>query len=222
MGGTTPPVDRMVVASLEQIPATRRSLLIAIKKRGAAYADDLAEDLGITVSAVRQHLAGLTDDGLVSHEVVRDGPGRPRHAHQLTPAAVELFPRAYGELTTELLAYVEDEDPEMLERVFERRRRRRVDRALQRLAGLALADQVVELARVLDDDGYLAEAVTIDGGWRIVEHNCAILNVAQRYGLACSTELEFIREVLPDAEVERVQHLLDGSHVCAYEVRPVV
>jgi DeoR family transcriptional regulator, suf operon transcriptional repressor len=215
-----PQIDRMVVASLEQLPSTRRSLLIAIKKRGAAYADDLADDLGITVSAVRQHLAGLTDDGLVSHEIVRDGPGRPRHAHQLTPAAIELFPRAYGELTTELLTYVEDEDPDLLDRVFERRRRRRVDRARERLAGLDLAAQVVELARVLDDDGYLAEAVPLDDGWRIVEHNCAILNVAQRYGLACSTELEFIREVLPDAVVERVQHLLDGSHVCAYEIRP--
>ena len=38
--------------------------------------------------------------------------------------------------------------------------------------------------------------------------------------MACGTELSFIREVLPDAEVERVKHLLDGSHVCAYEVRP--
>jgi DeoR family suf operon transcriptional repressor len=136
-------------------------------------------------------------------------------------AAVELFPRAYGELTTELLAYVEDEDPEMLGRMFERRRCRRVERAASRMAGLDLAGQVQALAEVLDEDGYMAEAIDEgDDGFRIVEHNCAILNVALRYGVACGTELEFIREVLPGAEVHRVQHLLAGSHVCAYEIRP--
>jgi predicted ArsR family transcriptional regulator len=75
---------------------------------------------------------------------------------------------------------------------------------------------------VLDEDGYLAEAVALDdGSFRIVEHNCAILAVATKYGAACGTELEFIREVLPDARVERVAHLLAGGHVCAYEVLPL-
>ncbi len=215
-----PSPDRRVVASLDKLPAARRDVLMALKRRGPAWADDLATDLGVTVSAVRQHLAALAAGGLVSHERVRSGPGRPRHVHRLTPEADELFPRAYGELTSELLACVEDEDPALLGRVFERRRQRRVARAQARMAGLDLAGRVTALAAVLDDDGYLAEAVPQDdGSFRIVEHNCAILNVALRYGMACSTELAFIREVLPDADVQRVQHLLDGSHVCAYEVR---
>ena len=47
-----------------------------------------------------------------------------------------------------------------------------------------------------------AEAVPQDdGSFHIVEHNCAILAVATRYGAACGTELEFIREVLPGARV---------------------
>jgi predicted ArsR family transcriptional regulator len=57
---------------------------------------------------------------------------------------------------------------------------------------------------------------------RIVEHNCAILAVALRYGTACGTELSFIREVLAPADVERVAHMMAGSHTCAYEVRPRV
>jgi DeoR family transcriptional regulator, suf operon transcriptional repressor len=39
-------------------------------------------------------------------------------------------------------------------------------------------------------------------------------------GLACSTEIEFIREALPEARVERVAHMMAGAHVCRYEVRP--
>ena len=35
--------------------------------------------------------------------------------------------------------------------------------------------------------------------YRIVEHNCAIWAVAQRYGQACTSEIDFIRTVLPEA-----------------------
>src|SRR5207244_10122645 len=45
--------------TLASVPSTRRRILVALKKRGEAGAEDLAGSLGITVSAVRQHLAGL-------------------------------------------------------------------------------------------------------------------------------------------------------------------
>jgi DeoR family transcriptional regulator, suf operon transcriptional repressor len=97
-----------------------------------------------------------------------------------------------------------------------------VERTLERLAGLDFDARVAAVARVLDEDGYLAEVEPLAdgaGGWRIVEHNCAILAVAQRYGHACSAEIAFLREVLPDADVTRVSHILTGAHACAYEVR---
>ena len=209
-------------ATLDTLPATRRALLEAIKRHGEARADELAEQLGITVSAVRQHLAALQADGLVAHTEVRAGPGRPHHNYRLSERGDELFPRRYASLVDDLLVEAAAEDPELIERMFARRRDRRVERAKQRLEGRPFADRVAELASVLDEDGYLAEVVPQDdGSFRIVEHNCAILAVASQYGAACGTELEFIREVLPDARVERVAHLLAGGHVCAYEVTPL-
>ena len=207
---------------IDSLPTTRRALLLTLKKRGEATIDELAAALAVTPSAVRQHLTGLAGDGFVARREVRSGPGRPRHVWSLAPGAEQLFPKTYGALTNELLSFVEDEDPALLERVFERRREARTERARERLAGLDLDRSVQELARILDEDGYLADAERQpDGSWRIVEHNCAILAVATRYGQACGAELAFIRDVLPGATVERVAHLLSGSHVCAYEVRPM-
>jgi DeoR family suf operon transcriptional repressor len=209
-------------ATLDTLPGTRRALLDALKRQGEARADELATTLGITVSAVRQHLAALHGDGLVTHSEVRAGPGRPHHRYRLSEQGDNLFPRRYAQIVTDLLVEAEAEDPAMIERMFARRRDRRVERAKVRLTGKSLPEQVAELTQILDEDGYLAEAVSQDdGSFRIVEHNCAILAVATRYGAACGTELEFIREVLPDARVERVAHLLSGGHVCAYEVLPV-
>jgi DeoR family suf operon transcriptional repressor len=209
-------------ATLDTLPTTRRALLDALKRRGEARADELATTLGITVSAVRQHLAALHGDGLVTHTEVRAGPGRPHHKYRLSELGDNLFPRRYAQVVTDLLVEAEAEDPAIVERMFARRRDRRIERAKARLAGKSFPEKVAELTQVLDEDGYLAEAVPQDdGSFRIVEHNCAILAVATRYGAACGTELEFIREVLPDARVERVAHLLSGGHVCAYEVSPV-
>ena len=208
-------------AMVDSLPPARRALLETLKRRGEARVDDLADALGVTVSAVRQHLAALEADGWVRHREVRAGPGRPYHLYCLSEQGDRLFPRAYAAIATDLLAEAEAEDPALVERMFERRRARRVERARARLEGKSLPDRVTELARILDEDGYLAEAVELpDGRFRIVEHNCAILAVASRYGTACGTELEFIREVLPGAKVERVAHLLAGAHVCAYEVTP--
>jgi DeoR family transcriptional regulator, suf operon transcriptional repressor len=200
--------------------SARRQLLQALRLRGEARAEELAADLGVTASAVRQHLSGLIGEGLVGHQALRGGPGRPKHVYHLTAAAEHLFPKTYGELASELLEYVEEAEPELLDRLFERRRERRLEQARRRLEGKAFADQVEELARILDEDGYLAAVVPTDTGFRIVEHNCAILSVAQKYGQACSSEIEFIRSALPDATVERVQHMMAGARVCAYEVRP--
>lgn len=207
--------------TLDTLPPTRRALLNTIKRRGDARVDHLATSLGITVSAVRQHLAALYNDGLVMHTEVRAGPGRPHHVYRLSERGDDLFPRAYAAIANDLLVEAEAADPELVDRMFARRRDRRIDRTAARLKGKSFGDRVAELARVLDEDGYLAEVVPLDGEtFRIVEHNCAILAVASQYGAACSTELEFIRAVLPDASVERVAHLLAGGHVCAYEVSP--
>jgi DeoR family suf operon transcriptional repressor len=220
MGQTASPTERERLSpTLAGLPSTRREILIALKKRGEASVEDLAGSLGITASAVRQHLTGLASAGFVTHRAVKGVPGRPRHFYRLSAGAEALFPKYYSELTNELLSYVEDEDPEVLARIFERRRRRRVEGATIRLDGLPFPDRVAELARILDEDGYLADFEALpDGSFRITEHNCAILGVARRWGLACTTEIDFIREALPDARVERIAHMMAGAHVCRYAI----
>ena len=208
-------------SGLDSIPAARRAILMAVKSRGDARAEDLAADLGVTVSAMRQHLSSLASDGLIEHYQVRDGRGRPRHLYHLTERADSLFPRTYAEITNELLSYVDEADHELLEKLFRRRRDRRIRQANARLAGKPFDERVAELGRILDEDGYLATVEAIeDGAWRVVEHNCAILGVARRYNQACASEIEFIRSVLPDAEVTRVSHIVAGARHCAYLVTP--
>ena len=196
-------------------------MLVALKRAGELSAHQLSQELGLTAPGVRAQLARLEDDGLVGHSSDISGPGRPIHLYRLAPAAEALFPKRYGDLTSELLGYLGGPGSSAVKTLFEKRRKRRLSSAVPRLERGDLAQQVAELARILDEDGYLADMEELpDGGWRITEHNCAILSVAQGFAQACSSELSFIRDALPTARVERVAHLMDGAHVCAYEIHP--
>jgi DeoR family transcriptional regulator, suf operon transcriptional repressor len=198
----------------------RTAVLTALKTRGEATAEQLATELGITVGAVRQQLGPLSQEGLLAYRDERPGPGRPRRWYCLTPAAESLFPKRYGQLTNQLLGFIEETDPSLVSEAFVRRSRQREERARERLDGRPFDERVRELARILDEDGYLAECEPIDAwSWRITELNCAILDVARQHREACGSELAFLRSVLPEASVERVTHILAGGHACSYEVR---
>jgi DeoR family suf operon transcriptional repressor len=209
---------------LQTLPTTRRAILNLLKRQGPCTAAEVAAALSLTTAAIRLQLAHLEEDGLLERteaETPARGRGRPSHAYHLSPAAEALFPKRYGDLTTELLGYLGGPDGEQVDALFEQRRQRRVDGALPRLANLSFDEQVAALTAILDEDGYLADAERLDdGSWRITEHNCAILTVAHGFSQACSSELSFIRQALPGARVERVAHLMDGAHVCAYVVSP--
>jgi predicted ArsR family transcriptional regulator len=209
---------------IEQLPTTRRAILNLLKRNGPLDVAAVARELALTAAAVRLQLTRLEEDGLLHHtDKVPEGGrrGRPRHVYELTAAAEALYPKRYGDLTTELLGYLGGPDDPRVDELFEQRRRRRVAGALPRTADRPFDEQVAALTTILDEDGYLADAERLpDGSWRITEHNCAILTVAHGFSQACASELAFIREALPGATVRRVAHLMDGAHVCAYVVSP--
>ena len=207
------------VATNVPLSATQRRVLVAVKRQGEATADELAETLGISPSAVRQHLSALRSAGLIEARQVRGQPGRPADVHHATERAEGLFVAPDDRLSVDLLDQVAEEDPELIDRIFERRRRRLVAEADEQLAGLPLDARIDRLTGLLEAQGYLADSEQLDDGrYRISLHSCAVWSVASRYRQACSEELEFLRDLVPGATVERVSLKTNGAHTCAYEV----
>ena len=94
---------------------------------------------------------------------------------------------------------------------------RHVEQVRGQLEGKNLNEKVAALAEILDAEGYMAEFEKLpDDSYRVTLCNCAIWPVASLYGAACSTELEFLRAVFPEADVQRVEHKVAGAHVCGY------
>jgi len=212
------------VAVAPPVPVGRRVVLYAVRRLGDATVEQVADDVGISVSGARQHLAALVEHGLVDSTEPIGEPrrrGRPRLTYHVTEMGDLLFPKAYGALTNELLGYVAETDPTAVDRLFERRRDHRIEAATARLARhRSLGGTVAELAAILDEDGYLASHEQLGRDhFVVVEHNCAIAAVAGKYGQACTSEIEFIRAVLPEADVTRISHMVNGDRRCAYDIR---
>jgi predicted ArsR family transcriptional regulator len=203
--------------------ALRRSILVHLRRTGPSSPDDIALALGASRSGVAQQLRALDSAGLVARTAVRHGVGRPRHLYDVTSDAQDLFPSNYDGLATGLLAaIVEIGGDALVEDVFTARRRQagaalraRLDATLP--AGASLADRVLELARIQDEQGYISEARVNGDGIRLIEHNCAVLDIARGNGAACRAELDLFREVL-GADVVRERHIAEGDRCCEYRV----
>ena len=205
----------------------RRALLMRLRHDGPSSPEELATALGVSRTGVLQQLHALETAGLVSRQAVRHGVGRPRHVYDVTDAAQDLFPTNYDGLASGLLAAIRAiGGEELVDGVFDERRRITRDRIRQRMAvrlapEARLVDRARELAVIQDEQGYLAEAVIgADGVIRVIERNCAIHRVAADNGAACQAELDLFREILgPD--VERETHIAAGDRCCTYRIGSV-
>ncbi len=199
---------------------TQRRVLEALKRHGEATADQLSTTLGVSSSAVRQHLSALRAAGLVEARQERGQPGRPADRYRTTERAEPLFVPPDDDLSIELLSLIDDEDPDLVRRVFDRRRERLVDDARHRLDGSPIDERISQVTDLLDAQGYLCDFEQVsDHHYRINLHSCAVWSVASRFRQACASELEFLQQVLPDAEVTRTTHKTSGAHTCAYDIR---
>jgi len=202
----------------------RRAILVRLRHEGPTSPETLATALGLSRTGVLQQLHALEAAGLVRREAVRHGVGRPRHVYDVTQAAQDLFPSNYDGLASGLLDAIRAiGGDELIEDVFEERRRLTRDRFRQRLAdrlppNASLIDRTRELAVIQDEQGYLAEAVLgPDGVIRLVERNCAIHRVSAEHAAACQAELDLFRDLL-GTDVVRETHIAAGDRCCSYRI----
>ena len=197
----------------------RGMVLMELKRAHRLTAKELATKLDISLNAVRHHLKELEAEGLVEYERQHRGVGAPTFAFRLSAAGQALFPRRYETTLTELLDYVvRREGRASAVAVLEARYQALSLRLRKELAGATPAERMSAVAQLLSDEGYMAEGTASSGTGTLVEHNCAIQAVAERFPEICAAEAKFLAAAL-GAEVDRQGHILSGCSACEYRVR---
>jgi predicted ArsR family transcriptional regulator len=201
----------------------RRAVLSLVKREGPVSADILAESLGVTAMAVRQHLYALQQEGLVDHEAQARARGRPVKLWRTTDKANGHFADAHSALASDLIG--------QMRKVFG-------DSGLEKLLTLRTAAQekiygaevgrkrtlrarVDALAKIREREGYMAE-VRKDpktGDLLLIENHCPVCAAARICTGLCREEVVLFQRVLgKSVHVERLTHILAGAGRCTYRI----
>lgn len=195
-----------------------------LKSTGGLSAKEICGRLGLSANAVRHHLKALEASGLVEYEREHraGGVGAPMHVYRLTAEAETLFPRRYEDAVSRLLDHVvEKEGRAAAVEVLEARYRELAEELKPVLAEASPTERWDAVTRALAAEGYMPEVhVTAPGTRLLVEHNCPIKHVAERFPEVCEAEARFLAEVLR-AEVTREAHIASGCGACEYQVGPI-
>ncbi|GAB4213915.1 MAG: transcriptional regulator [Synechococcales cyanobacterium] len=204
---------------------TRRQIMSWLKQVGQADSAALAQHLGLSGMAVRQHLYALQEDGCVTYVEEPRPLGRPAKLWQLTEKADRYFPETYAELSVSLLAALNQTfGAAGLERLLAARTRQQIEDYQAAIpAQGSLVAQVTALAAQRTREGYMAEVLPeAEGSLLLVEHHCPICVAARACVGLCQQELQVFQAVLgSQATIERTEHLVAGDRRCAYRVRGV-
>src|SRR5216684_1404580 len=115
----------IVILTVDQLPDSRRAILVTLKREGPSTIAQLAEQLQLTGEAIRQQLLQLQREGWLEARVTRPNDrgrtGRPATSYSLTEAGDHLFPKHYDALSIAMIDAVSEElGPDALKRVLEK------------------------------------------------------------------------------------------------------
>ena len=232
---TTKNIERNITDGFSE---PKKKLLYYLKVMQQAGLEELANVMKISRMAVHKHLAILQKRGLVESMETRGHVGRPRMVYQLTSQSKTVFPKSYSAIATHALDFIErNMGKGAVEKVLRERQNELFDQYYKRLRDLDFDKRVKELARIRDEEGYMAESkkmtskssVTGNGlGIRegeerggkhvLLEYNCPIIHIAEKHWEACSVETELFEKLL-DAKIETTHRAAKGDLICKFLIK---
>jgi predicted ArsR family transcriptional regulator len=195
-------------------------ILRHIQRCGQATIKELEHVLGVSTTAVREHLAQLHVNGLVETSTMRSGPGRPRLVYTLTDKAQQLFPRHYDVLIDLILReLIAEQGVEQVHRLLQRVGERLTSDYTGSIQASDLQGRLDELCHTLASKGIPADvaAEVESGAAHITLHSCPYHGVAHSHAAVCHMEKQMFEHVL--GQELRLEHSIrEGSHNCRFSV----
>jgi predicted ArsR family transcriptional regulator len=193
-------------------------ILQHIQRHGQATIKELEDVLGVSTTAVREHLAQLQASGLVATSTMRYGPGRPRLVYTLTSKAQNLFPKHYDLLINLILQELAAQGGvEEVERLLERVGARLLEEYADKMSGVDVQARLRELRKLLETRGIPAEVheEPDDAETRMNIHSCPYFDVAQEHGEVCMMERNMFAQLIGE-DIELEHSIREGHHHCCF------
>jgi predicted ArsR family transcriptional regulator len=198
-----------------------RGQVVLLLRRGARTVEELAQALGLTDNAVRNHLAALERDGLVRQDGVRRGAGagKPATIYELHPDADPLLSRAYPPVLKTMLDVMLEQLPRDRSEAMLREVGRRLAAGAGGRAQGSAAARTEAAANVLRALGGDVEVVEEEDGSHVIRSSGCPLSVAVAHcPEMCAAVETLVAEVSGEEAHSCCQH--GDRPRCCFEVGP--
>ncbi len=198
----------------KRITSAMLKVLEIVAGEGATAAQ-VAEKLGIRISAARKHLEKLELYGLIRHVFVRKGVGRPSKVYTITEDGIEVLPKIYGDLLVEIVDRLSalglrDKVGDVVEKIA-------IDMALK-----SRAEDIRRSVERLNSLGFMSSVEMNGDRIEIVSRNCPVFKVAKKHFDIFCTKLHtrVITLFTNGGRVELAECMVKGSRFCRHILVP--
>jgi predicted ArsR family transcriptional regulator len=192
--------------------------ILKILKKERATVDDLSTRIGISPTAIRQHLTILEGENLVKRERLKEGIGRPKVLYTITEKAEDFFPKYYSWLTEQLIKEIVSQDGEdRIHDIFNTIGDTFSQPFEERMQGKSLEEQIIQIKDILNEWGSYASLERKETHYLLTTYNCSFYDVALKYPQVCNVHTRFLENLL-DQTPQLTSCMADGHKYCEYVI----
>jgi DeoR family transcriptional regulator, suf operon transcriptional repressor len=194
-----------------------------LERRAGATLEELVASVGLSRTAVNQHLVALEREGYVRKAAPRKTGGRPQHIYVLTEDGINLFPKKYSWFSKLLIQTLREQVGE--DKVGEYMYDLGVKLSaglIPRLVGKNRAERIAEIVKIMNETGFVARTIAPadpDKLPRVECKNCVYHDLSRDYPEVCRFDIGFLSGLM-GADAEHQACMQRGSDACRFRFVP--
>lgn len=192
--------------------------ILKILKKECCTVDALSDEIGISPTAVRQHLTILERESLVKRETKKEGIGRPKVIYSTTEEAENLFPKFYSWLAECLIdGVITEYGEEKMESLLEEIGTKFSQPYREQVNGKSLEARIAVVTTILNEWGAYAFLENDGEHYVLKNYNCSFYEVAQKYPQVCRVHAVFLEQLL-NQRPQQIASMSRGDEFCGYQI----
>jgi len=194
-----------------------------MERRSGTTLEELIAALGLSRTAVNQHLMVLEREGYVQKAAPRKTGGRPQNVYVLTETGTNLFPKQYSWFSKLLIQTLREQmGEEKLSRYMYDMGVNLSANLIPRLIGKNRAERIAEVVKIMNETGFIAKTISPedpDKLPRVECKNCVYHDLSKDYPEVCRFDIGFLSGLM-GAEVEHQSCVQRGGDCCRFRFVP--
>jgi predicted ArsR family transcriptional regulator len=205
---------------VETVTSRQKEILVILKDHPQGLSiPKMEENLGISRTAVNQHLINLERDGLVAKGNIAKTGGRPGYVYLITAKGIDHLPKQYSWFSELMLDSLKEKLGADGLTNFLRELATGVGQQLRsRLWAKPLEKQIEEVNALMNELGYEARVLPPGSGElpMISAQNCVYHKLAEKHPEVCQFDLALLEGLLENQDATQEECIVRGGSSCRF------